>query len=177
MSRKFVRAAACVMVALAAVLLLPACSGANDTKAAAQIESEITSELDDLKSAKGSAIEVVNDKLDSMVREQLADLGVTNDELLDVYLDDFDYEVSDVTVTGNSAQANVTLTCRSVSGIVKDFLLKSATSDGYNAQTLLSCVESAEASDVNMTVAISKADDGTWNVEEDLTKVISRKLL
>ncbi len=176
MSRKFVRVAACVMVALAAVLLLPACSGANDTKAAAQIESEITSELDDLKNAKGSAIEVVNDKLDSMVREQLADLGVTNDELLDAYLDDFDYEVGDVTVTGNSAQANVTLTCRSVSGIVKDFLFKSATGS-YNAQTLLSCVESAGASDVNMTVAISKADDGTWNVEEALTKAISGKLL
>lgn len=178
MSKKFARIAACLTVALAVVLLLPACGGTSDAKAATQIESEITSELDDLKDSKGTAIEIVKTKLDDMVGTQLADMGVTNDELIDAYMDGFDYQVSDVTVTGGSAQADVTLTCRSVKGIVKDFLLKSVTSGDSDAkQLLLDCVKNAESSDVEMTVVFSKSDDGTWNIEDALNDAISAKLL
>ena len=178
MSKKFARVAACLTVVLAAVLLLPACGGTSDAKAAAQIESEITSELDDLKDSKGSAIEIVKAKLDDMVGTQLADMGIADDELIDAYMDGFDYQVSNVTVTGGSAQADVTLTCRSVKGIVKDFLLKSVTSGGSDAkQLLLGCVKNAESSDVEMTVVFSKSDDGTWNIEDALNDAISAKLL
>lgn len=178
MSKKFAHIAVCVTVALAVVLLLPACGGTSDAKAAAQIESEITSELDDLENSKGSAIEIVKTKLDDMVGDQLAGMGITDDELIDAYMDDFEYQVSNVTVTGESAQADVTLTCRSVSGIVKDFLLKSVTSGGSDSkQLLLDCVKNSEASDVNMTVVFSKSDDGTWNIEDALSEAISAKLL
>ncbi len=179
MSKRFTYIAVCMLVALVAVLPLAACSfGASDPKAAAQIESDICDELDDLKAAKGSAINIVKTKLTDMVGQQLSDMGVSSDELLDAYLDNFDYKVNDVSVTGDSALADITLTCRSVTDIVKSFLLKSALGDGSdNAQILMDCVNDAQASDVSVTLSLTKSDDGTYNVEEALTEAISKKLL
>jgi hypothetical protein len=172
MSKKTAATMVCLACVFALTLGLCACGG-NDTEAEAAIESEITEQLDDLKDCRGEAMDIVKQKLNDSVGTTLDDMGVDRDELVSTYMDGFDYKVDDVSVTGKSAEARVTLTCRSVPTIVKDYLLALMGGANADASTLMQYVKDSALGDSTINVYVSQSDDGSWDVQSALTDAIS----
>lgn len=104
---------------------LVGCGDSGDAESKAAIADGVTDGLEQLKSGSGEAVDLAKETLNSYVGSQLEDMGISDDELISTYLQDFDYEVGDVTMTGSSATVHVTLTCRSVADIAKEFVSQS----------------------------------------------------
>lgn len=173
MRKKIAVITLCLACTLALALGLTACGG-NNEQAEKSIKSQIAEQLDDLKAGRGDAMDIVKQKLDEAVGTTLDDMGVSRDDLVSTYLEDFDYKIDDVSVTGKSAEAKVTLTCRSVSGIVKSYLLALLDGATADASTLMSYVSDAQPEDQQISVYVSQASDGTWDVQSALTDAICK---
>lgn len=148
---------------------LAGCGDSGDAESKAAIADGVTDGLEQLKSGSGEAVDLAKETLNSYVGSQLEDMGISDDELISTYLQDFDYKVGDVTMTGSSASVHVTLTSRSVSDIVKDFAARSRGMSGSEAgAVLMQCVEDAEPVQSEADVYVQKAPDGSWDTLDGL---------
>ncbi len=167
-----VKRAACFIAAACLVLVgagsLCACSQKSASEDAASIKQSLETSLKELKTNSGEGAQITKDTLDSYVGDQLRQMGLSDDELLDVYLDGFEYEVGDVTINGTSAMARVKLKCRSVSGIVGSYVLATIGGTDDAKATLLSIVKDAEATSSEADVYISQDGDGNWETTDAL---------
>ncbi len=78
------------------------------------ITESITAQLESIKTLDEETLkELSADEL----TEEFAPYGIDGEEYLRTYLDGFDYTVGEVTVDGDTAQADVTLTCKSYQDI------------------------------------------------------------
>lgn len=156
-----------VIAAIVGILLaigLVGCGDSGDAESKAAIADGVTDGLEQLKSGSGEAVDLAKETLNSYVGSQLEDMGISDDELVSTYLHDFDYEVGDVTMTGSSATVHVTLTCRSVADIAKEFLSQSRGLSGEEAgKVLMQCVENATPAQSEADVYVQKGADGSWD--------------
>ena len=159
---KFAVIAAIVGIIFA--ICLVGCGDSGDTESKAAIADGVTDGLEQLKSGSGEAVDLAKETLNSYVGSQLEDMGISDDELISTYLQEFDYEVGDVTMTGSSATVHVTLTCRSVADIAKEFAARSrGMSDSEAGALLMQCVENASPAQSEADVYVQKGADGSWD--------------
>lgn len=143
---------------------LVGCGDSGDAESKAAIADGVTDGLEQLKSGSGEAVDLAKETLNSYVGSQLEDMGISDDELISTYLQDFDYEVGDVTMTGSSATVHVTLTCRSVADIAKEFVSQSrGLNDEEAGKVLMRCVENATPAQSEANVYVQKGADGSWD--------------
>lgn len=143
---------------------LVGCGDSGDAESKAAIADGVTDGLEQLKSGSGKAVDLAKETLNSYVGSQLEDMGISDDELISTYLQDFDYEVGDVTMTGSSATVHVTLTCRSVADIAKEFVSQSrGLNDEEAGKVLMQCVENATPAQSEADVYVQKGADGSWD--------------
>lgn len=143
---------------------LVGCGDSGDAESKADIADGVTDGLEQLKSGSGEAVDLAKETLNSYVGSRLEDMGISDDELISTYLQDFDYEVGDVTMTGSSATVHVTLTCRSVADIAKEFVSQSrGLNDEEAGKVLMQCVENATPAQSEADVYVQKGADGSWD--------------
>lgn len=143
---------------------LVGCGDSGDAESKAAIADGVTDGLEQLKSGSGEAVDLAKETLNSYVGSQLEDMCISDDELISTYLQVFDYEVGDVTMTGSSATVHVTLTCRSVADIAKEFVSQSrGMNDEEAGKVLMQCVENATPAQSEADVYVQKGADGSWD--------------
>ncbi len=159
-----------VLVCVAA-FPLSAC-GQKTSEDAQQIKDSLEKSLEELKTNTGEGAQITKDTLDGYVGDQLDGMGLSDDELLEAYLNGFGYSVGDVSVNGNSALAHVKLKSRSVSGIVGSFIVQTMSGATDPKATLLDIVKNAELADSEADVYISQDEDGNWDTTESLKNAL-----
>lgn len=156
-----------VIVAIVGIIFaigLVGCGDSGDAESKAAIADGVADGLEQLKSGSGEAVDLAKETLNSYVGSQLEDMGISDDELISTYLQDFDYEIGDVTMTGSSATVHVTLTCRSVVDIAKEFVSQSrGLNDEEAGKVLMQCVENATPVQSEADVYVQKGADGSWD--------------
>lgn len=90
--------------------LVAGCSGQSDEEV---IRTAITEELDGIKNLDEETASMLSEGMDV---SQLAEFGIDGTEFMTTYLEGFDYSIDGITVDGDTAEAVVTLTCKSYSG-------------------------------------------------------------
>lgn len=109
-SMKIKRVLACAIMAVALAFGAVALSGcANE---ADQIKQQLAEELDQIKSLSEDALAEIEGQVDAETQEIFSEVGITTNDLMTAYLDGFDYSIGDVTVDGDTATAQVTLTAK-----------------------------------------------------------------
>ncbi len=167
---------ACALLALAVCLPLFACGGtatSADTQKAAAVTEQLSTTLDQVKNCEGEPFQLVMEAVEKANLQQYLDpIGMSVEDLCRAYLDGFDFSVDDVTVTGTTAQAKVTLTRRSIAAIIKDYLLSGHVNDGEaGKQALLSAISNTALETKEMRLGLSPDGDG-WNVVDALTSAL-----
>ncbi|WP_321973367.1 hypothetical protein [Paratractidigestivibacter sp.] len=165
-------AAHLVFLALAILVCLPlvACSGSSTGDSDA-LKQKIESTLAELKSCEGEPFSLAEQAVaDAGIQEYLDDVGLTDEELCRAYLDSFDYQVGEVSVTGSSAQAKVTFTRRSITAIAKAYLLSGKANAEEGKQVILDAIDSTVSEQKEATIYISKTDGGEWDVTGALSE-------
>lgn len=128
-------------------------------------------------------LDTVNEELatglEQAAGEDLGTLGISAEEFSDAYLDGFGYEIGDITVDGDTATAEVTVTVKSFNDIMTTFQtdftewvystdLSTMTSedDFYKeaGRILLETVQNAEATESTLTVDYTK-DGDDWTMD------------
>lgn len=110
-----------LLVTLAALLALSVgmvgltgCSGGTSDEDA--IRASLTSELDSIKNIDDA---FVNEFSESIDMSQLSVYGIDSVEFMRSYLSGFDYAIDSINVDGDSATAQITLTCKSYTGYLQ----------------------------------------------------------
>lgn len=178
--KKILRGFAHVAIAMALCLPLFACAGssASSDSNASALSDQISSTLGELKACQGEPFAVAEKVVaGSGIQEHLDDIGMTDEELCRAYLDDFDYEVGDVLVTGSSAEAQVVLRRRSIMAIVKSYVASGKMSDAAAAKdALLTIISDADTSEKSVTLYFTQSD-GSWDVIDALSDALQRACL
>lgn len=176
--KKTVCGLVCLLLAVALCFPLAACAGSSGASDTGALSDQISSTLADLKACQGEPLAVAEQVVaDSGIQEHLDDIGMTDEELCRAYLDDFDYEVSDVYITGSTAQSKVKLKRRSITAIVKSYVLSGKMDDVSAAKdALLSIISGTAAEDASVTLNISQKD-GSWDVTGALSTALQKACL
>lgn len=178
--KKSLRSLALALLAVALCLSLFACAGSSDSfdSDTSALSGQISSTLAELKACQGEPLAVAKQVVSgSGIQEHLDDIGMTDEELCRAYLDNFDYEVGDVLITGSSAQAQITLKRRSIMDIVKSYVASGKMGDVAVAKdALLSIISDAEASEKSVTLYFTQKD-GSWDVIDALSDALQRACL
>ena len=88
-------------------------SGTSDEDA---IRASLSSELDSIKNIDDA---FVNEFSESIDMSQLSGYGIDGVEFMKSYLSGFDYTIDSINVDGDSATAQITLTCKSYTGYLQ----------------------------------------------------------
>ena len=96
-----------VVVAVSCGVVLGGCSSANPEQA---IRDDLTATLDEVKNVDDATIEELMGSVDT---SQLEPYGIDGTEFARSLLDGFDYSIGDITVDGDTATAQVSITCKS----------------------------------------------------------------
>lgn len=107
-----------VIGAFAAVLALSLCLAPLSGCSSQQDDSEVirqslSSELDSIKNLDDS---FMNEFAESINMSQLSMYGIDGVAFMKSYLDGFDYTIDNIQVDGDTATAQITLTCKSYTG-------------------------------------------------------------
>ena len=165
--KEFLMLTATTLLAVA----LPGCggaAGAGDSSDADEVRASLDGLLSELKASQGDAYDTAIAKMVELCGDKLDEMGITADELAREYLQEFDYEVEDVQITGSSAQAKVKLSARSVTQVIKDTAAKGDPLH-FKRDDLLETLRDAPVQDTEATVYVSKAADGSWDAKDGLT--------
>lgn len=175
MKKKFWAAplAAC---ALACAMLLSACGGPS-------VEELIREDLKTQFEEVTAEDEELVDAIESSGGAGFDMLGIDAQEYAEAYLDGFGYEIGDVTVDegAGAAEANVTVTMKSMTDIISQFSEESATwmegidVNAYESEDelyaevgkmLMDVTKSTRAKKTEVTFEYEKDDDGVWQAVE-----------
>ncbi len=167
----------CALLVAAVCLPLIACGGSSgadsSSEKVAAVKEQLTSTLTQVKDCEGEPFQLVLEAIAAAnIEDYLTAVGMTDEDLARAYLASFDFTVDDVTVTGTSAQAKVTLTRKSIVEIVKNYLMSGHVGDGETGkQALLDAIAAAEPQTKEMRLGLTPDGDG-WNVVEALQSAL-----
>ncbi|WP_273382473.1 DUF5105 domain-containing protein [Enorma phocaeensis] len=159
-------------VALVFSLFLAGCGGTDPEQLIREDLEARLGEVDELDEAMATGLEEsVGDDLDSF--------GITAEEFSTAYLDGFGYEIGDITVDGDTATAEVTITVKSYNDIMSalqtDFgeWLNSEEASAVTSEEelyqelgsmLIEAVQNTEATQNTLTVDYTK-DGDEWTMD------------
>ena len=156
--------------------------------AADLIREDITSEFNEVKDAGDGFLE----EIAAASGEDFAALGIDAKAFATSYLEGFDYQIGDIKVDDTTAEAQVTVTLKSISSILSSFqtayseelqtldLTTLADEQGLYTlagQTLMEMVESAKPVENTFTITYEKDEDGVWSTTEDAETAITNAFL
>lgn len=163
------------LVALALAAVLSGCGGASDEE---QITSAIDAELGVMVDPDDETISNLVEEAGAAEGGQLDQLGIDGTELVKAWIDGFAYEVGDITVDGDAATAEVTITCKQLAVIVNDWadeFQDAAMSQGftttdevyeYAGQTIMEDMTNAEPASTTVTFSFEK-DGSDWTFPDN----------
>lgn len=172
MTRRF-HTPALLALLTALVLVLAGCGGTTTGADAEAARACVQTAMEDVRTQAPDARQAVLDELESHAKKPLAKMGVSAEDLLDDYFRDFSFEVGEATVTGNSAQVSVSVTCRPVRDIVTQLVEKCAGKWEDAAPTLWELLDGSEPQQVQISVSCSKESDGTWSCDDGLKRALT----
>ena len=167
----------CASLALVSGLVLTGCSGTDPEEA---IRQDITTNFDEIKNLDDAAMEEFAEELGDTGLESY---GIETTELLTSMLDGFDYSIESVTVDGDTAVAEVSVTAKSMGELMNmdadamtDALMEDLMSgaldgnddDAVNAWAgayVMNLVDAIEPSEKTVTLTYINGDDG-WELDE-----------
>lgn len=161
---------AALLLAFAALLALTGCSSDQE-----KIKAAVDSELGALVDPDDAAIDKLVDEADSV--DEFAMAGIEVRDFVKSWIDGFSYEVGDISVDGDKAEAKVTITCKNLGQIIQSWTEASqaemasmsfTTTDEiyeYVGSSLMAAVDSAEPTPTEVTIELEK--DGTDWVAPD----------
>lgn len=186
----YTRVLAGLVAALALCLglaVLPGCGSQEDS--AEIIRNSLSSELDSIKKLDET---FVNEFSESINMSQLSMYGIDGVEFMKSYLEGFDYTIDDITVNGDTAEATITLTCKSYTGYkdalnaaVDDIIANSDELAGVSNDDINKRVGEIVISSLNnvalkptqpITITYTKVND-TWEPASSTSGDISRALM
>ena len=163
-----------VVVAVSCGVVLGGCSSANPEQA---IRDDLTATLDEVKNVDDATIEELMGSVDT---SQLEPYGIDGTEFARSLLDGFDYSIGDITVDGDTATAQVSITCKSAMDLYDelenmmtelsedpDILSLLSDEEAFNArlgELLMEAMDSLEPSTKDLELAYTNAD-GTWTMD------------
>lgn len=175
----------CATLALVGGLVLTGCSGADPEEA---VRADLTANFDQLKNLEGDALEEIADGMGNTGLEQY---GLENIEVITAMLDGFDYTIDSVTVDGDTATAEVTVTSKSMSELMNldtdaltADLMEAVTSgeldpsddDAINAwagEYMMGLVEQIEPSEKTISLTYVNGDDG-WTMDDSSASEVAQ---
>ena len=175
----------CATLALVGGLVLTGCSGADPEEA---VRADLTANFDQLKNLEGDALEEIADGMGNIGLEQY---GLENIEVITAMLDGFDYTIDSVTVDGDTATAEVTVTSKSMSELMNldtdaltADLMEAVTSgeldpsddDAINAwagEYMMGLVEQIEPSEKTISLTYVNGDDG-WTMDDSSASEVAQ---
>ena len=175
----------CASLALVSGLVLTGCSGTNPEEA---IRQDITTNFDEIKNLDDAAMDELAEEVGNTGLESY---GIETTELLTSMLDGFDYSIESVTVDGDTAVAEVSVTAKSMGELMNmdadamtEALMEDLTSgaldanddDAVNAWAgayVMNLVDAIEPSDKTVTLTYVNGDDG-WELDESSTSEIEQ---
>lgn len=156
---------------------LTACGGPSPEEAAT---AAVTETLDAYKNREGEMWEKFLEDAEAS-NVALDDYGVTTEEVIDVFLDGFDYEINEATADEDSATVDVTITAKKMSSIAEEEVEKQlgellSDPSVYSlpeeelkkevADVMFSIIETAPLEDTDVEIECTK-DGDTWVIDED----------
>lgn len=183
-----------VLAALVAVLALSfgmvslsGCAGGQTDEDV--IRASLTSELDSIKNIDDAFVSEFNESINM---SQLSVYGIDGTEFMKSYLDGFNYAIDSITVEGDTATAQITLTCKSYTGYqaaleqaVQDITadpdsLAALSSDEINqkiGEIVIGSLDGVElAATQPITINYTKVDD-TWEPASSTSGDIAAALM
>lgn len=163
-------------------------SGTSDEDA---IRASLSSELDSIKNIDDA---FVNEFSESIDMSQLSVYGIDGVEFMKSYLSGFDYTIDSINVDGDSATAQITLTCKSYTGYLQALqtavdevtadpdALAALSNDEINQKIgeivigSLDGVELAATQPITITITYTKVD-GTWEPASSTSGDIAAALM
>lgn len=155
---------------IACALGLTACGSSEGDEQA--VRDSIDSELSQLTNL--SASELLGDSLSSIEK-----LGISGDDFLDAFFDGVAWSTDEVSFSGSSAAATVSLTARKLSSVLdslKEAYTSQALADGGHpsesdlyktaGKALLDCVHAASLEKRSVEVSMTK-QNGSWLIDDD----------
>ena len=163
-----------VVVAVSCGVVLGGCSSANPEQA---IRDDLTATLDEVKNVDDATIEELMGSVDT---SQLEPYGIDGTEFARSLLDGFDYSIGDITVDGDTATAQVSITCKSAMDLYDelenmmtelsedpDILSLLSDEEAFSArlgELLMEAMDSLEPSTKDLELTYTNAD-GTWTMD------------
>ena len=161
---------------LAAMVALAACGCASATTSGKDADSAracVQTAMQDVADLSPDARQTVLEELDEQAGKKLDKMGVSADDLIDDFFRDFSFEVGEASVTGNSAQVKVNVTCRPVRDIVVK-LVEQAHGKWESAGPILwELLDGSEPQTVELSVSCKKDSDGIWSCDDGLKKALT----
>lgn len=170
-----------MVIAAACVVFLGACSSGPTVEDL--IREDLTKALDEVSTE--------NDEFTAAMEASAGDsfeqLGIDPTEFAEAYLDGYAYKIGDIAVDEDegTADAQVTVTMKSMSGIINTFtndyqnwvteqteLPDEATLYAKGGEIFMDAIKNAEVADTECTFSYVKDDEGTWAPEEDAALAI-----
>lgn len=174
-SLRFAKMGIIAFVALALAAVLSGCGGASDEE---QITSAIDAELGIMVDPSDETIAELVEEAGAAEGGSLDQLGIDGTELVKAWIDGFAYEVGDITVDGDSATAEVAITCKQLVVVVndwadafeKDVASQNFTSTNeiyeYAGQTIMEDMTNAEPATTTVTFSCEK-DGSDWTFPDN----------
>ena len=161
-------------------------SGTSDEDA---IRASLSSELDSIKNIDDA---FVNEFTESIDMSQLSVYGIDGVEFMKSYLSGFDYTIDSINVDGDSATAQITLTCKSYTGYLQ--ALQTAVDEVTADPDALAALSNAEINQKIGAIVIGSLDgvelaatqpititytkvDGTWEPASSTSGDIAAALM
>ncbi len=152
------------------------------------IYDAISEKLDCIKNLEGETIEEIENDLDTNF---LNAYGISGDEFLQSYFDNFDYVINDIVVDNDTAQATVTLTCKSFSAfqeILNESVAEFDTNDriwsmseeeltAYLGDLIMESINSTKVTTTNLVIIDYTKVDNVWESTEESSSTIVNAIL
>lgn len=167
--RKELLALVALVAALAMSVTLSGC-GPSDEDA---IKQALDDEMSIIVNPTDETISMLADEASSGAGGTLETMGIDSGELVRSWIDGFGYEVGTISVDGETATAEVTITCKQLGPIMMDWqsdFEANATSQGftsmseiydYAGQTIMEKIASASPTETTVTFEFEK-DGSNW---------------
>lgn len=169
----------------ACLLVLTGCGGPS---AEQLIREDLEAQFAEVKADNGEMLEAI----ESSAGENFDSLGIDPGEFMNTYLDGFAYTINEITVEDKTANANVTVTAKSMGDIVNEFQLQFTeylsgidltTISGEEelfqqaGQILLEVAQSVEPQEVDCNFTYSQDDEGVWSADESAASELTNALM
>lgn len=166
-----------MVLAFVCALALSACGGAS-------AEDLIRADLENYFGDSDTAAEQFAEGLESSAGDELDQLGISEDEFTEAYLEGFSYEIGDISVDGDTATVKLTLTIKSMGDIMTTFqseftdwaygldasTAQSMTEDDLykqGGQMLLDVTKKTAPVENTYDVVYKRNSDGDWEMDSD----------